>query len=168
MRVNRLRRLCGLRLLDLVFSVWCLMSQQAFAQPVSSAELINGAKQYEGKIVVYAGEVIGDIMVRGEHAWINVNDGTNAIGIWINKDLAKDILHAGNYKSKGDWIEVIGSFQRACLQHGGDLDIHASAIKIINSGRDIHERLNPGKKNIVFIFFGILCAVWILTLLKPK
>ena len=45
-------------------------------------------------------------MVRGEYAWINVNDEKNAIGIWIKKELIKDILYTGSYKAKGDLVET--------------------------------------------------------------
>jgi len=79
--------------------------------------------------VVYEGEVIGDVMGRGEYAWINVHDGQNAIGVWIDKALTKDILYTGSYQGRGDWLEISGTFQRACNLHGGDLDIHAQAIK---------------------------------------
>jgi hypothetical protein len=144
------------------------LSTVCFAQSISSTELINNAKFYDGKIVVYAGEVIGDVMVRGEYAWININDGENALGIWVNKNLAKDIIYAGSYKSKGDWVEVTGVFQRACPQHGGDLDIHAQATRKINSGRGISERLNPAKKNLALILLGVLSLVWILRRLKHK
>lgn len=141
---------------------------RAYAQPVLSTELINNAKFYDGETVVYAGEVIGDIMVRGDFAWINVNDGDKAIGIWLSASLAKDIAYKGSYKSKGDWVEVTGTLQRACTQHGGDLDIHAQAIKKINSGRNIDEHLIPGKQRLAIILFIILCATWILRLLKRK
>jgi len=139
-----------------------------YAQPVSSVELINNATLYDGKVVAYEGEVIGDIMVRGEYAWINVNDGPNAIGIWIDKSLTKDLLYAGSYKSKGDWLEITGVFHRACPEHGGDLDIHAQGIRKIKSGRPVPERLNLGKRNLAFILLGVLCLVWILRLLKVK
>jgi len=139
-----------------------------FAQSISSPELINNAKQYDGKTVVYEGEVIGDIMVRGEYAWINVNDGKTAIGIWIDKDLTKNILYAGSYKSKGDWVEITGVFHRACVEHGGDLDIHAQAIRKIGLGRQTPERLNLGKRNFAFVLFWILCLIIILRQLKLK
>ena len=144
------------------------MCSSDLAQSISSTELINNAKQHDGKTVVYEGEVIGDIMVRGEYAWINVNDGQNAIGIWIEKSLTKDILYTGSYKSKGDWLEITGVFQRACLQHGGDLDIHAQAIRKVRPGRQILERLNMSKRNLVFVLLGVLCLVWILKQLKLK
>jgi hypothetical protein len=139
-----------------------------FAQSISSSELINNAKLYDGKVVTYEGEVIGDIMVRGEHAWINVNDGQNAIGIWIGRNSTKDIFYTGSHKFKGDWVEVAGLFQRACLQHGGDLDIHAQTIRKIRQGREIIERLNMNKRNLVFVLLGVLCLVWILKQLKLK
>ncbi len=139
-----------------------------YAQPISSADLINNAKQYDGKVVIYEGEVIGDIMERGDYAWINVNDGENAIGIWINTALTKEIAYTGSYKFRGDWVEVTGSFNRACPEHGGDLDIHAQTLRKIEAGRAIRERLNPGKRNFVFVLLGILCLVWILTILKRK
>jgi hypothetical protein len=152
--------------LTCVLVSWC--PGVLFAQPISSTELINNAKQYDGKQVVYEGEVIGDIMARGDYAWINVNDGVNAIGIWIEKAQAKDILYSGSYKSKGDRVEVVGVFQRACLQHGGDLDIHAQSLRKISPGRVVVERLNLGKRNLIFVLLGILCLVWILRLLKTK
>lgn len=139
-----------------------------YAQSISSSELINNAKQYDGKPVAYEGEVIGDIMARGEYAWINVHDGQNAIGIWINKNLTKDILSTGSYKSKGDWVEIAGIFQRSCLEHGGDLDIHAQEINKIRPGRPTQEKLNLNKRNFVLVLLGILGLVWILTQLKRK
>jgi len=156
------------RFLFFLPTIYYLLSTISYAQPISSAELINNAKQYDGKTVVYEGEVIGDIMVRGDYAWINVNDGQNAIGIWMSKNLVKDILYIGSYKSKGDWVEITGIFQRACLQHGGDLDIHAQAIRKVRQGRHVLERLNMGKRNLVFVLLGVLCLVWILKQLKLK
>ncbi|MDP2044226.1 MAG: hypothetical protein Q8K15_03545, partial [Candidatus Omnitrophota bacterium] len=62
-----------------------------FAQTLSSTELINNAKQYDGKLVVYTGEVIGDVMPRGGNAWVNINDGNNALGVWMDASTAKEI-----------------------------------------------------------------------------
>lgn len=139
----------------------------AYAQPVSSAELINNAKLYDGKTVAYEGEVIGDVMVRGDYAWINLNDGVNAIGIWVPKSLIKDILYEGSYKSKGDWLEVTGTFQRACLLHGGDLDIHAQAVRKMSSGRALAERLNISKRNQLLIVTGILACLVLILISRP-
>ncbi len=139
-----------------------------YAQPISSTELINNAKQYDDKAVVYKGEVIGDVMRRGNYAWINVNDGENAIGIWLPVNLTKEIAYTGSYKSIGDEIEITGVFHRACLEHAGDLDIHAQVMRKIDSGRLIQDKLNTSKRNQTIVLLGILALVWILTLFKHK
>lgn len=149
-------------------SVFCFLSSLCFAQPLSSTELINNAKLYDGKTVVYEGEVIGDIMKRGEFAWLNLNDGVNAIGVWLPVPLVEVIAYQGSYKAKGDWLEVTGAFQRACAEHGGDLDIHAFSVKKTVSGRLVNEKLIPGKKNIALVLSIILFLVWILKILKRK
>ena len=139
-----------------------------FSQGVSSNELLNGAKQYDGKLITYSGEVIGDVMNRGEIAWVNINDGDNAIGAWMSASLAKEITFTGSYKSRGDNIEVSGIFHRACLEHGGDLDIHAQTLRRLASGRIVSQKLNFDKINLSLILLGALFLIWILTLFRKK
>ncbi|MDD5156076.1 MAG: DNA-binding protein [Candidatus Omnitrophica bacterium] len=138
----------------------------SLAQPVSSPELISNAKLYNGKTVVYEGEVIGDVMVRGDYAWVNLNDGFNAIGIWCPKSLTTDIIYKGSYKYRGDRLEVTGVFWRSCPEHGGDLDIHAQAIRKTGTGCALTERLDVSKRNLFLAFAGILCLILILKQLK--
>ena len=140
----------------------------AFAQSISSTELITGATEYDGKIVSFQGEVIGDVMARGHYSWINVYDGTNALGIWIPQDLTKSILFTGNYKAKGDLVEVTGIFHHVCAQHGGDLDIHAQSMRQVAGGRQVVEKVNEYKALALFVLLGILVVIWILTRLKIR
>jgi hypothetical protein len=151
-----------------VTCVICLATCDLFAQPLSSSELITNARHYDGKTVVYEGEVIGDIMRRGDYAWANIFDGQNAIGVWLPISLTEEISFGGDYKTRGDVLEISGVFHNSCLEHGGDLDIHAQAIRKVAAGRKVQERLNLAKRNLAIIFLGILCIVWILTLLKHK
>jgi hypothetical protein len=151
-----------------LLTAYSLQLTAAFAQPVSSTELINNARDLDGKTIAYEGEVIGDIMIRGGHAWVNLNDGNNAIGIWIDKASAQEIKYCGNYKFKGDWLEVAGIFHRACLEHGGDLDIHAQYLRKIKSGYPVTEILNWKKVNLAVFLFFILLTLWILRQLKTK
>jgi len=156
----------------LVFSLIIFISVSAlkasFAQVVSSTELINKAKELDGKTIVYQGEVIGDVMKRGNFAWVNANDGQNAIGIWMDYSLAKEIAYMGSYKFIGDVIEVSGIFNRACPEHGGDLDIHAQTLRKIESGRPVPEKLTRAKRNTTLILIGILGLLWILYQLRRK
>lgn len=156
--------------LFILLSAFCflLLVFYCYAQSVSSHELINKAKEYDGWTVIYSGEVIGDVMKRGNFAWVNVNDGENAIGVWAQSPMVKDITYTGSYRHIGDTIEVTGIFHRACPEHGGDLDIHALEIRKIAAGRYTPEPPNIGKRNAVIILLGVLCLVWILTRFKNK
>lgn len=149
-----------------LFLAWPACWETASSQPLTAQHLISNAREYDGKPVVFEGEVIGDIMRRGAYAWVNINDGTSAIGAWVPQPLLADILMTGSYRGVGDWIEVGGVFNRACPQHGGDLDIHVQGLKKLRAGRDTAARLNPEKKKQVLILLGVLAVVWILTLLK--
>lgn len=116
--------------------------------PVDSGKLINNAIKYDAKKVEYQGEVIGDVMKRGEYAWINVNDGNNAIGIYLRTTEVDKIKTVGNYKYKGDIVKILGTFHRACKQHSGELDIHADRLIIVKKGYRINHA------------FDIRRAVW--------
>jgi len=145
-----------------------LIVHSAHAQSISSTELINNAKHYDDKVVDYRGEVIGDIMIRGQYAWVNINDGQNAIGIWGLKALIKEITHKGSYGFKGDVVEITGKFNRSCPEHGGDLDIHAQSIRRVTAGKQIFESLDLNKIKIAFILLGIVFLFYISNLIRLK
>jgi hypothetical protein len=139
-----------------------------FAQGQSSTDLINHSREYDAKPVTYTGEVIGEIMRRGEFAWININDGENSLGVWINAALIQDINFKGSYKIRGDSVEVTGIFHRACPEHGGELDIHAQGLRKTASGRVIKEKLHSDKATLSIILLGALVFIWILMRFKHK
>ncbi len=128
-----------------------------YAQPSTSLDLINNAKQYDGKTISYKGEVIGDVMIRGDRAWLHVNDGYVAIGIWAPKKMIQDIGYIGDYHKKGDTVEVSGTFHRSCLEHGGDLDIHATEIKKITAGSPVIQPISRKK-----VYIGVYSLILVL------
>lgn len=109
---------------------------------VNSGDLIDHAKDYDNKSVVYEGEVLGDILYRADHAWLAVSDGSNTIGVYVTADEAKQISIVGGYGKHGDAIRVEGIFHRACAEHGGDLDIHASTITVLRVGGSVQMPLS--------------------------
>jgi hypothetical protein len=139
-----------------------------FGQTVSSAELISQAKNFDNKTVTYSGEVIGDVMKRGGFAWINVNDGVNAIGVWITSAVAQEIRSVGDFKHAGDNVEIVGIFNRACVQHGGDLDIHAQSMRVLRPGEPVPCSINKVKKDWAIKLLGVVAIIWILSLLKLR
>ena len=127
------------------------------ARLISSDTLINQSNRLDRQIVEFRGEVIGDIMHRGNYCWINVNDGSQAIGIYCPENLVKPIRFIGDYKYDGDIVEVIGTFHKACPQHGGELDIHAESLKIIRPGA---ERTHPVMMSKIYLAaFLLFCTL---------
>jgi len=122
-----------------------LLQDTAFAKPIDSNTLINNAFKYDGKVVEFQGEAIGEIMKRGDFAWVNVHDGQNAIGIFMRYEDAKKIKYLGRYRVKGDIVYVKGIFNRACKEHGGDLDIHAKQVEIVKRGYKMYERVDKAR-----------------------
>lgn len=101
---------------------------------ISSTDLIEQAQALDGQWITYAGEVIGDVLVQGDHGWVNVSDGVNAMGIWADRALLGGIDEIGRYGQTGDTVQVSGIFHRSCKEHGGDMDIHAATFTRISRG----------------------------------
>ena len=141
------KKIAVICVISAILSVFTIKLNLAFAlDSLPSSALIEKAKEYDGKDVKYKGEVIGEVMRRGNFAWVNLHDGENAVGVWVPVSLTKNILYTGSYKTKGDTFEVDGVFNRSCPEHGGSLDIHAQAFTKISSGRSVDERIEEGKK----------------------
>lgn len=144
-------------LIPLIFLV-----SNVYAAPVSSKELIDNAKLLDGKTVQYKGELVTAILNRGEYSWANLNDGDNAIGVWCKSSLLKPVRFIGDYKNKGDVLEVTGIFNRACSVHRGELDIHASSIKIVKPGFSVKEQTGRRKPGVSMAIFLVVLSMAII------
>ncbi|MFH2068376.1 MAG: DNA-binding protein [Candidatus Omnitrophota bacterium] len=113
--------------------------------PVSISDLITQSRFYDGRVIVTEGEAIGDLMLRGEYGWVNLNDGNSAIGVYAPSEYLDQIKHLGRYKIVGDRVRVTGTFYDACPVHYGQTGIHASRIEIIRSGNAVDEILDRSR-----------------------
>jgi len=156
----------GLRTLFLLFilTACCTIGINA-AQTTRINDLVNNAKAYDTQTVTVQGEAIGEALERGDHAWVNMNDGSNAIGVWMSAADAKTIKTYGDYKHVGDTLKVTGVFSRSCPEHGGDVDIHCASIEIVKSGYDVKLKLSNSEIIIAAI---LLCAAASLSYLYYK
>lgn len=155
-------------ILIFIFGFWISDFNCYAQQAVSSTDLIERARELDGQEVIYQGEAVGEVMRRGDFAWVNVHDGKNAIGVWISKELAGAIEYTGSFKVKGDFLEVGGKFNRACRIHGGDLDIHAVKLVRIRPGRPTSDPVVPEKKRFIIILSGVLLCLLIFQRLSRK
>lgn len=154
----------------LVISIisWSFSDQVlALAPPeMDSASLIENATSLDGQNVTYQGEVIGDIMQRQDHFWINVLDNGTAISIWITAEQRQKIELCGQYGIKGDQVQIVGQFFQACAEHGGDLDLHATSLKIISSGSRLPSHLNIARMIVAVGLFILACLCLIIMIRK--
>ena len=126
--------------------------------------LIENAKQLDGQQVTVQGEAIGERMDRGDYSWVNINDGTNAMGIWLSKSDAEQIIHYGKYKNKGDTVKITGIFNRACVEHGGEADLHNSEVIIVQKGYIVNEQIATGKIMITIILVAFASLILLIYL----
>ena len=128
-------------------------------------DLIEKSISFDNTEVTVQGEVIGEALERGDYAWININDTTNAIGIWVKRSDIDQIQFYGDYKHKGDIVKFTGVFYRACSEHGGDVDIHCSNLEIVESGYNIKEQLSTLKIGIT-VSLVVIAAIILIIYLK--
>lgn len=144
--------------------VLCNISQ---AQTVPA--LIGNPEFFDGCSVIVKGELIGDIIEGRNGFWINLLESEKAIGVWLPDVEREKIKFLGRYGIQGDIVEIEGTFHKNCIQHKGDMDIHAISIKIIQRGM-IEEEQIPVEKIIFAFSLGIvsLAAIGILHLLSRR
>jgi hypothetical protein len=155
----------------LLVATRAIAAAQAPIPAPGSAALVEDARQWDGQLVRFSGEAIGEAMRRGDMAWIHLNDdayglapaGTNpgpagansGIAVWVEAAMASQISSFGVYRRHGDLVEVTGTFHAACPQHGGDMDIHAASLRIIRPGYPTAHPIRPSR----MIAAGILAAL---------
>jgi hypothetical protein len=115
------------------------------AIPIRVIDLANRSKELDGKTVSFTAEAIGDVMRRGDDAWVNFLDSTGPVGVFMSKDLAAEIASTGGYSRKGDLVEIVGVFNRACNMHGGDSDVHAQSLTVVARGYPVSSPVSEGR-----------------------
>jgi hypothetical protein len=136
---------------------------------------------WNGKTVTFHGEAIGEVMVRGDYAWIHLNDdaymvknveegaqlgGYNSgMAVWIPAPLTKAIDTYGDYQHEGSIVEIQGVFNGACKEHGGDMDIHATSLKLLRAGHIVVDPTPPWK---ALLAVGLAAAAGLLFWLERR
>lgn len=124
-------------------------------------DAIENSKELDGKEFIIKGEAIGEPLRRKDGTWINVSDGSVAVGLFMKNELADNIKVYGNYDYKGDIIEAKGIFHKACTAHDGEIDFHINEIKVISKGKVTIHKITKMK---IFIF-TVLSIIFICILL---
>ncbi len=164
----------------IAFGIMCVVTLfacagAAFAEESPfSARLVEDAALYDGTEIEFTGEVIGEVMYRGDGAWVHLNDDAYmernveedaALGglnsgqaVWVPEDLARAITRAGDYHNQGDIVRVRGIFNAACPEHGGDMDIHAEELVVLTPGHAVVDPVATWKP-LLALGLGTLAAL---------
>ena len=146
---------------------------------VDSGALVENANAWNGRTVTLTGEAIGERMIRGDMAWIHVNDDAYAKknveeagtlegyngghAVWLSVDLARQIQHFGDYQHAGDIVKVVGVFDAASREHGGDMVIRATSLTIVHPGHPVPHVTQTGR---ALLAAGLMCLAGVLYVLR--
>jgi len=116
-------------------------------------------------------------MVRGENAWIHINDdayylknveegaklgGLNSgMAVYLPAGLTDPITFYGDYKHEGDIITIRGTFNAACGQHGGDMDIHATELAVDVPGHAVVDQVMPWKLTLAIVLAFLATGLFV-------
>jgi hypothetical protein len=142
---------------------------------VSAALVLSCPAAFDGAVVTYAGEVVGDVLVRDGGAWLLVNDddyalevgplpthrdlrGTNSgLAVWLPADQVTLLGEPGRPGRRGDIIQVVARVARTDLSDGGGLTLRASEMVVLAAGASVDEPLDVAQA----VLAGILLAIGI-------
>lgn len=128
---------------------------------VSSGELIDCPGAYDGRTVIYEGEVVRAVLRRGERAWVQLNDdvyglrigplpahratmgGNSGMPVSIPADDADRITYVGDARAQGDRLRVEGTFHRADPSDAGGPTIQADHVEVTAPGQPVHQPITP-------------------------
>ena len=129
----------------------------AVAGLATSGEVLSCPFAFDGLLVIYVGEVVGDVLLRDGGAWLLVNDdpyaleqgpltagepprGTNSgLTVWLPDPLTGLVDEPGEHGVRGDVVEVVGRVNRADPADGGGLTIRAQEATLLAEAVELDE-----------------------------
>ncbi len=101
------------------------------------ADLVARGSDLDGHNIRLRGEAIGDVLRADEETvWVHVLSGGTAVGVVMDRATAETIPRLGRYRRIGSTLEIEGVFNVACDEHGGDLDVHAVSVEVLDEGSE--------------------------------
>lgn len=154
-------RALGYVLAAALVALTCAAPGLAHAATPSSADLVEDPTAWDGQTIEFTGEAIGEAMSRGDEVWLHLNDDAYAMqtteeggtlsgfnsghAVVVTPEMAERVTVFGDHKHRGDLVRVTGVFNAACDEHGGDMDIHATELEIVERGRTVTDAIATSK-----------------------
>lgn len=154
-------------------------SPEATDEPVTVAsdDLLLCPRTYDGRVVRYEGEAVGEVLERSDHAWVQLNDdaysqtaslprrpahagGNVGVGVRLPRDEADAIERVGGPSWRGDVLAVQGVFHRAMPDSADAMAIDARQVQRLTPSEPI-DRPVLADRRIAAIALAMLAAAMV-------
>jgi hypothetical protein len=154
----------------------------AVAGRATSGAVLSCPFAFDGVLVTYVGEVVGDLLQRDGGAWLLVNDdpyaleqgpltagdtpqGTNSgLTVWLPDPLTEVVDEPGEHGVRGDVVEVTGRVNRADPADGGGLTIRAEEATLLAEAVVLDEPVHWAQVGVA----TVLAVLALLTLWRER
>ena len=136
-------------------------ADNSFIYDTTIEDILAETSLHDGRIVQFVGEAIGDRVLddaSGKYCWVTVEsmaDGSDAnISVYMTVEQAEQIDHFGRYGVTGTTLQIRGTFNQACSNHEGLVDVHATNVGVMARGVE-----HPDTLNLSNFGFGIFLII---------
>ncbi len=136
-------------------------ADNSFIYDTTIEDILAETSLHDGRIVQFVGEAIGDRVLddaSGKCCWVTVEsmaDGSDAnISVYMTVEQAEQIDHFGRYGVTGTTLQIRGTFNQACSNHEGLVDVHATNVGVMARGVE-----HPDTLNLSNFGFGIFLII---------
>ena len=136
-------------------------ADNSFIYDTTIEDILAETSLHDGRIVQFVGEAIGDRVLddaSGKYCWVTIEsmaDGSDAnISVYMTVEQAEQIDHFGRYGVTGTTLQIRGTFNQACSNHEGLVDVHATNVGVMARGVE-----HPDTLNLSNFGFGIFLII---------
>lgn len=145
---------------------------------VTSTEVVACPQAFDGQVVLYTGEVVGDVLRRTGGAWALVNDDAYALetgplsaghgrfagpntglSVWLPDPLPDRLGPPGRADRRGDVVRLRGVVRRADPADGGGLTLRALDVTIVARSVAIDRPVSTRRVAVAAGFVVVAIAV---------
>lgn len=145
---------------------------------VTSTQVLGCPAAFDGRSVVFTGELVGDLLARDGGAWVLVNDddyalevgplpahrdrrGTNSgLSVWLPDRLHGLVTGLGGPGRRGDLVRVEGVVRRADPDDGGGLTLRADTLQVLAPSVRVHEPFDVAQAWSAAAALALAAGVW--------
>lgn len=149
---------------------------------VSSTEVLQCPRRFDGRLVTFVGEAVGDVLRRDGGAWVQLNDdayglekgplpghrefaGTNSgLAVWLPDDLVDLVQRPGRRGVRGDVLQVEGFLRRVDPDDGGGLTIRATDGVLLSPARELDQPVHRSQ----MVVAGVLALLAIGLVIRER